>query len=74
MKVARMNFFLGPQKFVDCLRRHVPTIQIAKMTVTVPITAMKIEDKATKLAGLLEIFGTKPTANDGNMTTPTVMR
>jgi len=74
MKVVRMSFLLGAQKFVDCLRRHAPTIQIAKMTAAVPVAAIKIEIKATKLMGFSKIFGTKPTAKDGNMTTPTVMR
>jgi len=73
MRVVRISFFLGAQNFVDCLRRHPPTIQIAKMTVAVPVAAIRIEDKATRLVGFSEIFGTKPITNDGNITTPIVM-
>jgi len=74
MKVVRISFLLGAQNFVDCLRRHAPTIQIAKIAVAVPKAVMKIDNKATKLMGFSKIFGTKPTANDGTITTPTVIR
>ena len=74
MKVVRINFFLGAQNLVDSLRRHVPTIQMAKMTVAVPAAVIKIESKATKLVGFSKIFGTKPTTSDGSITTPIVMR
>ncbi|HMK95484.1 MAG TPA: hypothetical protein VK536_08830 [Candidatus Limnocylindrales bacterium] len=70
----RISFFLGAQNFVDCLRRHAPRIQTAKMTVAVPTAAIKIEDKAITLVGFSEIFGIKPTTNDGTITAPTVIK
>ena len=74
MKVVRINFLLGAQNFVDCLRRHAPRIQIAKMTVAVPVAAIKIESKAIKLVGFSEIFGIKPTTNEGTIKIPIIMR
>ena len=69
-----MNFFLGAQNFVDCLRRHTPKIQIPKMIVTVPVAAIIIEDRETGLTRFAEILGTNATINDGTITTPTFTR
>ena len=69
----RINLFLGAQNFVDCLRRHVPIIHIAKMMVAVPAAAIKIEDKAIRLVGFCKIFGTKPITNEGTITTAIFM-
>lgn len=74
MKVARISFFLGAQNFVDCLKRHAPTIQTPKITVTDPAAAIKSENKPIKLAGFAKIIGTKPTTKDGSIMTPIIMR
>jgi len=39
MEVARINFLLGAQNLVVCLKRHEATIQIPKIAVAVPALA-----------------------------------
>ena len=39
IRVASMNLFLGAQNWVDCLRRHPPTIHTPRIAVIVPAMA-----------------------------------
>ena len=74
MKVARINFLLGAQNFVDCLNRHPPRIHMLNITVSVPVAAIRIEDKLVTLVGFCKIIGTKPNTNDGTMMIPIISR